>query len=104
MAMTRKEVKEYIEDPTNWAVVQGNQFVQVAILRYPADFDILQTQYRYDLNHWKRTAKRDDYQPRIVWQGGSFFHYDPKTSAMFNSISRTQLENMIYEMEHANEI
>ena len=103
MGMTRKEVKAFVEDPRNWYEVSGNRFVQTAILNYK-DLHVIQIQYRHDLNHWRYTTKQDDYEPRLVWQGGTFWHYDPDTGALFYSISRTHLENKIYEMEHANEI
>lgn len=105
MAMTRKQVKAYVDYPHNWAVIQGNQFVQIALLTYPnAGLNIAQIQYSYDLNHWKKLTNKDGYEPRIVWQGDGYWHYDPRTWTLYESISRTQLENMIYELEHKNEI
>ena len=98
MAMTRKQVKAFLEDPKNWKEVKGNDFVQSSLLNYQ-DMHIVQIQHRHDLNAWKLISKHDGYIPRIVWQGLSYWAYDPETLALLYSVSRTELENKIYERE-----
>lgn len=100
MAMTRKQVKAFIENPNNWLEVPGNTFVRAAKLIYPG-MHIIQIQHRHDLNAWKLISKRDGYIPRLVWQGLSYWAFDPDTLALLYSISRTELENKIYERERA---
>lgn len=98
MSITRKEVKKFVDNPDNWEVIPGNQYVQVAKLKHPI-LCVMQIQRRYDRNQWKYITKRDDYQPEIVWEGGSFWRYDRNTDVLICSISRTEVENLIYDWE-----
>lgn len=97
MGMTRKEVKAYLDDPKNWAVVPGNRFVQCAILNY-WDLFIIQIQHKHDANAWKYRTMREAH-PQLEWQGGTLWVYDPDTDALLYTISRTELENKIYAEE-----
>lgn len=98
MGMTRKEVKAYIDDPNNWAVIPGNEFVQCAVMEY-WDLHIIQIQHKHDENAWKRATKYEDTLPKLVWQTGTFWIFDPETRALLYTISRTELENKIYSLE-----
>ena len=100
MTMTRKQVKEFIEDINNWRIIPGNQYVQIALLDFK-DLHIAQIMYRHDLNHWKSVTSRDDYTPNISWQTMSFWYYDPESETMQNSTSQTEVMNKLYERDHA---
>lgn len=98
MGMTRKQVKDFIEDINNWRVIPGNQYVQCAVMIY-WDMHIVQIQTKHDANAWKYRTKQDDCKPLLEWQTGTFWIFDPDTDALLYTISRTELENKIYAEE-----
>ena len=101
MAMTRKQVKEFVDNIENWRIIPGNQYVQVALLDFKG-LHIAQIMYRHDINHWKYVTNHDDYVPRIEWPTLSFWFYDPENETMDNTVSRTYIENKIYERDHTD--
>lgn len=101
MAMTRKQVKEFVEDINNWRIVPGNQYVQIALLDFK-DLHIALIMYRHDMNYWKYFTNRDDYTPSIAWQTMSYWYYDPESETLLNNTSQTEVMNKIYERDHAD--
>lgn len=100
MSMTRKEVKAFLDNPDNWEIIPGNQYVQVALLDFK-DLHIAQIMYRHDENLWRYYTKREDYTPRFEWPTLSFWYYDPENNSMLNSASLTEIMNKIYERDKA---
>lgn len=97
MPMTRKQVKEFVDNIENWRIIPGNQYVQIAVLDVK-NLHIAQIMYRHDQNKWKYVTGREDYEPFICWPTLSFWFYDPEKETMEACVSRSYIENKIYEV------
>lgn len=95
--MTRKQVKEFVEDLNNWTVIPGNEYVQLAVLEFNG-LRFAQIMYRRDVNKWRELTKQD-YTPKIEWSPQSYWDFDSVTNTLGSNFSRTYIENRIYERQ-----
>ena len=100
MAMTRKQVKDFVEDLNNWRIIPGNEFIQLAVLDF-ADLHFANIMERRDISIYRYLTAQEN-TPDIQWCWGTYHIYDPDTGVLVYSTSKSQIENKIYEVQKAN--
>ena len=99
MAMTRKQVKEFVEDLNNWRIIPGNQYIQLAVLDF-ADLHFANIMERRDRSIYRYLTAQEN-APDIQWATGTYHIYDPENGVLVYSTSKSQIENKIYEVQKA---
>lgn len=92
--LTRKQVREHVQDPANWEIIPGNDYVRAARMVYGS-----KTYIRVDnaqiINYanafvWKKE------EPEIGFRTLMYYRWNPAEGDC-NSISFTQLCDEIYQ-------
>ena len=99
MAMTRKQVKEFVEDLNNWRIIPGNEYIQLAVLDF-ADLHFANIMERRDRSIYRYLTAQEN-APDIQWATGTYHIYDPENGVLVYSTSKSQIENKIYEVQKA---
>lgn len=99
MVMTRKQVKEFVKDLNNWKIIPGNQYIQLAVLDFRS-LHFANIMERRDRSMYRYLTAKDN-SPEIRWEWGTYHIYDPDNGVLVYSVSHTEIENKIYEVQKA---
>ena len=99
MAMTRKQVKEFVEDLNNWRIIPGNEYIQLAVLDF-GGLHYANIMERRDRSIYRYLTAQEN-TPDIQWCWGTYHIYDPENGVLVYSTSKSQIENKIYEVQKA---
>ena len=99
MTMTRKQVKDFVEDLNNWRIIPGNEYIQLAVLDF-ADLHFANIMERRDRSIYRYLTAQEN-APDIQWATGTYHIYDPENGVLVYSTSKSQIENKIYEVQKA---
>ena len=92
--MTKKEVRQFIDNPENWKVIDGNRYVRAALLDI-GPLHYIKIEQRCITNHSEMFLHNAD--PETGFSSISYSNYDPDLECVLYSTSRTEMENRIYE-------
>ena len=99
MAMTRKQVKEFVDNIENWRIIPGNEYIQLAVLDF-GGLHYANIMERRDRSIYRYLTAQEN-APDIQWATGTYHIYDPENGVLVYSTSKSQIENKIYEVQKA---
>lgn len=92
--MTRKQIKDYIEDPANWHTVPGNDLVQVQMLDF-GNLHYAAIATKVILNITGILLNHEE--PVTGFRAMTYHRYDPELNCFRDTVSKTSMEKEIYE-------
>lgn len=101
MKMTRGQVKQFVEDPDSWTVVEEGRFTRCSMLTFDGKawmkIERMHCFTAYSFEGTMKEEKRKDFA------GGMIYCFDPELMATTYGISKTQLIDAIVEACRASE-
>jgi hypothetical protein len=92
--MTRKQIKDYIEDPVNWYTVPGNDLVQVQMLDF-GNLHYAAIATKAILNITGIYLNHED--PVTGFRAMTYHRYDPDLNCFRDTVSKTAMVNEIFK-------
>lgn len=92
--MTRKQVKEFLNNDENWTIIPGNLYVRLETLDYQ-DLHYAAIAHKHVANAYR--LYRSDEEPIVEFHRFSYHILDREHQALGYSVSMTEMENKIFE-------